>query len=128
MFKHVLITTIVIIVVYFIIKKLNIVFHKIYISKNISKYHLTENDKCLLDMYSTNYTPDSFKNNTFIFYTHVPWNALTNNNYIYSKKNDNYSIIDNLFYYYIDDIENYDIVINSKNIKVFTNFKKVNLV
>ena len=127
MFKHVLISLIIIVIIYFIVKGLNVFFHKIIVSKNISKYHMSENDMSLINTYS-----ELFKNNTnqFIFYTTVPWNGITNNNYIYSKKNDTYYIIDTGFYYYIDNSDNYEIVFNSKknNIKVFSNFKKVNLV
>lgn len=132
MFKHILVILIIIVLLYFIVKGLNVFFHRIYISKNISKYTMTENDKCLLDMYSEDHDLESFKklNKEFIvFYTSTPWNASTNNNYIYSKITDTYYIIDNLFYYYIDNFDNYDIVINSnKCIKVFNNLKKVNLI
>lgn len=128
MFKHVFVSITVIVIVYFIIKNVNIFFHKILISKNISKYHMSKNDKSLLKMYSTNYETESFNNTPFIFYTTTPWNASTNNNYMYSKKNDNYYIIDTQFYYYIDDLDNYELVFNKNNLKVFNNFKKVNLV
>ena len=79
MFKHVLISLIIIVIIYFIVKGLNVFFHKIIVSKNISKYHMSENDMSLINTYS-----ELFKNNTnqFIFYTTVPWNGITNNNYI----------------------------------------------
>ena len=127
MFKHVFISVIIILVIYILFKKLmTSVFHKVYVSKDVLKYNLSENDKNILSEFSKNETLTDIEG-PFIFYTDNIWNATNNNNYIYSKKLDKYYIIESPFYYYITNINDYDIKING-TVYIVRDFKKINII
>lgn len=114
-----------IVVFYFIIKRMLIIFfHKLNLSQLIIKYPLTESDKSLLDIYSTSF--EKFKNG-IVFYTDTLWSS-KNNNYIFDIINNKYFIIDKGYYYYLDNLLNYKITFVGNNLKVFNNLKKINLI
>jgi hypothetical protein len=121
---------IIIVVIYILFKKLiTSAFHKVYVSKDIIKYNLSENDKNVLKSISKKEMLVLHNmEDPFIFYTDIPWNATKNNNYIYCKKTDKYYIIDSPFYYYItSSVDDYDIKINNQ-VYIIRDFKKINVV
>ena len=138
MFKQILISLIILILIYFIIKKILLIFYKLIISKCIIKYHLNDTIKNFLDSYSHEFDISFLLNNSnknIIFYTDTPWST-KNNNYIYNKKEDKYYIIDKNYYYYLDSMDNFEIIINSDlskevKIKLFDydkHFSKINFI
>ena len=134
MFKQILLSSLVIIICYFLIKKLIVVFFcKLNLSKLIIKYPLNDSDKSLLVMYSSDYkladlVLPEFAKKTVVFYTNDTWSTL-NNNYIYDIINNKYFIIDKGYYYYLNDLSNYKITTSpNKIIKLFDNDKKINFI
>ena len=126
MFKHVFIILIITLASYFIIKYILLTFHKIYLSDEIIKYSMSDQDKKFLNMYSTN---SNLKLNNLeinLFYTNTKW-SIKNNNYIFF--NERYYIIEPGYYYYLNK-QNYKLTINNENtsIKLFNNnnLKKLN--
>lgn len=125
MFKQIFILLIITLLSYFIIKYILITFHKIYLSDEIIKYSMSDQDKKFLNMYSIN-SILKLNNLTNLFYTDTKW-SLKNNNYIFF--NERYYIIEPGYYYYLNK-QNYKLTINNENtsIKLFNNnnFKKLN--
>jgi hypothetical protein len=115
---------IILVISFFIIKKVLVHFYKLIITKCIIKYNLNDTIKHFLDSYSHEFDISFLLNNSeknIIFYTDTPWST-KNNNYIYSKKEDKYYIIDKNYYYYLDSMDNFEIFINnelrSKEVKI----------
>ena len=102
MFKHILISLVLLIVVYFLIQNVFISFHDIYVSPLKIKYTLTNTDQRFLQKYSIDsYLKDIKKLDpeTFIFYTTKTWSTKNNN---YLLFNDRYYIIEPGYYYFIN--------------------------
>jgi len=118
MFKQILITIVLLVLIFFIVKKLFLFYYKLVLSKGIIKYTLNDTIKNFIDMYSHEFDI-SFLNilsscgleKNILFYTDTPWST-KNNNYIYSLKESKYYIIDKNHYYYLDSIDNFEISID----------------
>ena len=127
MFKQILIMLLILLMIIFIIKKLRPYFYKLLLSKNIVKNVLTDTIKDFLDLHSEYFKHSELLNNNLLFYTNKKWST-KNNNYIYDKKNMKYYIIDKGYYYYLDSMDNFEIVIcngGDNKIKLY-NYDKYN--
>jgi hypothetical protein len=142
MFKQILITIVilvtVIIISFFIIKRIHLFVYKLILTKGVLKYNISGTIKQFLDNYSNEFNISylnllkSEKN--VLFYTDTVWTT-KNNNYIHSLKEDKYYIIDKGYYYYIDSMDNFKIFINNINtevkIKLFdysNNYSRLNFI
>ena len=85
-------------------------FHKIILDKKFIKHALSDKDKFFLDKYSVKLKPETLKN--IIFYTDKTWSTKFKHvdNYIYDKINERYYVIDKGYFYFIDNLENFDII------------------
>ena len=97
MFKLILISTLIIVLVFFIFQNILISYHKIYVFPEIVKYPMSYSDKRYLQKYSTITKLSELKSGT-VFFTKKEWST-KNNNYIFFK--DRYYIIEPGYYYYL---------------------------
>jgi hypothetical protein len=97
MFKHILITIILIIITYYIIKYTLVATHTLYTDKLKIKYPLHNRDLEYMLKYSTPKDIFDYKENE-IFYTTKLWSTKNNN---YLQFNERYYIIEPGYYYYI---------------------------
>ena len=109
MFKQILIITIIIIISYFIFKVIFIANHKLYLSKDIIKYTMSDHDKDFLKFNSSETKLIDLNSEYNIFYTETPWSTKNNN---YSLFNERYYIIEPGYYYYLNKDQ---ITINNKD-------------
>lgn len=112
---------IVIFLSYFILKKVLIYYHKLYLEPGKLKTKMTPTDKSFLKMNSKITTLND--PNLELFYTDSKW-SITNNNYIYDTLIDRYYIIEPGYYYYINPKNRYKITIEgSSEINLFSKLK-----
>ena len=118
--KWIIIISILIVISYFVIRYFLTNF---YLNKSLVKSPFEESDlnflKCRSDQSSLN-SILNYKNKEYLlFYTEVPWSS-KKNNYIHDLLTDRYYIIDKDHYYFIDNPERYNIVVNKDiPIKIF---------
>jgi hypothetical protein len=138
MFKQILLIVIVLFLIFFIVKKFLIHYYKLILSKCIVKYNLNDTIKQFFDTYSHEFDISFLKllssgiDKNILFYTDTLWST-KNNNYIYSLKDSTYYIIDKNHYYYLDSMDNFQIFINSSNVKIklfdySANFSKISFI
>ena len=105
MFKQILIiisiTILIIFIVYYILKNINISTHKLYLHENIVKYKMHDSDRDYLNKYSTlnlNLNVSNFK----VFYTNTAWKPLSGD---YIKFKERYYMIEPDYYYKVEGAE-----------------------
>jgi hypothetical protein len=125
MFKQIFIIVFIIIVAYFVIKRVLLLIHKLNISKRIIKNRLNDIDTHFLKKHSMEYSIDYLNflkkggnSKELLFYTDQQWSTHSNFNYILDIKKNKYYIIDSGYFYYIHNIDDFEFNILSENVKV----------
>ena len=116
MFKQILIILIIIIILIVLIKRLT---YKLILSESTVKYTLNGTDRKFITCNSIPYntSENTFENNTHgIVLTVINNYSTNNNNYIYDKVNSMYYILDKDYYYYIPNLDNFEMVLNKVKI------------
>jgi hypothetical protein len=117
MFIQSLITIILILCFYYIIKNIIISTHELYTTENKIKYILHKSDKDYITKYGIplEYIP---KSENGVFYTNTNWSSKNNNYLLYKSK---YYIVEPGYYYLVNKEITY--FINKVNI-IFVNLKE----